>query len=540
MPPASTFAPITRAPTAIRLGTTVLAVVSMWLVLGPAEVAGAHAAVVSTNPPAGSVLDAAPAEVIITFTEPVTIQPDSVVVVDADGTVVSEPASAQGLTISAPISMDLAGWHAVSWSAVSTDGHPISGAWTFRVGEGDDTAPDGLEARAAAASRTSDTARWSFFVSQWASTLAIAVLVGTMFVIALVGYLPRLVPLALGTAAIAAVTSVLAAGSNGPYSAVGNGWFAGPASGEYAGRAILAATVLVVAWGVRPRRPGDLERPLLARASPLVLAAIAFGLPVLSGHAANEGGTATMAVMAHLAVAGCWLGAIPAMYLVVRDGGRHHLAAFSRAATWLLAGVLVAGGASVLLLTGGLTNATQSWGWALFAKFGLLGVAIAAGAWNRWRVVPQVDQIDRRNLTVGMRVEAVTLVLVIAASVAMTHNGPPRERSADGPLILDVRPSDNLEVQLIVDPARVGTNDIHLFVLGEGDQPIDAEEVAVTLSSPELEVGPIEQTVTYLGAGHYTTRTDDLGRPGEWQIDVTIRPDPFTQSDLSEVVQVRP
>ena len=42
------------------------------------------------------------------------------------------------------------GAYIVDWRVISADGHPISGAWTFRVGEGGAAAPDDLVERARA------------------------------------------------------------------------------------------------------------------------------------------------------------------------------------------------------------------------------------------------------------------------------------------------------------------------------------------------------------------------------------------------------
>jgi copper transport protein len=531
-------------PTIRRLALVALAgamAVALLPLLGPARPVEAHAVVISTSPPAGALLERAPAEVVVAFTEPVTAEPDSIVVIDAEGAVASGPAEARGTSVVASLDAGSSGWHAVSWWVVSTDGHPISGAWTFRVGEGDDLAPEGLEARAAAAARSSDTARWAFFVTQWFSTLAAVVAVGTVFVITLLGFTRPLTPLALGSTVLAAVTSVLAAGTNGPYASVSRGWFDGPASDHLLGRAALFAVVAVVLAATRPRadRPPG---PVLARAATLVLATGGLVLPVLTGHARAEGDAATLVVMLHLVVAAAWLGATPAMLLLVRQGGsvQHPLAVFSRAATWLLAGAVAAGGAGVWMLTGGLGNASQAWVWALFVKVSLVGVAVTAGAWNRWNVVPRADELPRPQATVALRVEAIAVVLIVAASLALTHNGPPQatEIGRGGPVVVDAALSDGLRMQLIVDPARVGANDIHLFLLDPTGMPVEVEEVTVTLSSAELGVGRIEQALSNLGAGHYSGRSTDLGSGGTWELHLVIRPDPFSQVDRTESFEV--
>ncbi len=535
----------TRTRNRSALVGVVLVAALLWPLWGVAPGVDAHAVVISTSPPAGAQLDDAPSEVSVTFNEAVEIGDDSITVVDAEGEVTSAPASISGTTMSATIDLPDDGWYAVSWWAISADGHPVSGAWTFRVGEGDDAEPEGLTERALAASRTSDLTRWSYYLFQWASALSTVVLVGTVFVAALNRSLDRLVPLALGAAATAAVTSVVAAWLNGPYASVGGTPFDGPASDHHLARAALVAVVAGVVWLTRPRADQpEPDRPVLARGAPVILAAGALAVPVMAGHASSDGDLAVATVSAHLVIAGAWLGAIPALLVHVPrrdDSAQALLARFSRAATWLLAGTALLGVGAVMLLTGGLTNASQSWGWALFAKVALLGVAVTAGAWNRWNVLPHLSRLERPQATVALRVEALALVAIVAASIALTHNGPPTPAMADrGPVVIDTALDDELRIQVIVDPARVGTNDLHIFLLDEAGMPAVASEVTATLGSDELAIPPIDQALTNLGAGHYSTRTTDLGASGTWELVVQVRPDSFSLAELTEEIEIRP
>lgn len=542
--PSSRSAPPRRERGPVLVGLVAVTAL-LWPLWGPAPGADAHAVVISTSPPAGSQLDDAPTEVTITFNEQVGIEGDSLTVIDADGTRVSSPATTSGTTVRAEIDLPGDGWYAVSWWVISADGHPLSGAWTFRVGEGEASAPEGLAEQALAAAQTPDLTRWSFYVSQWASILATAVLVGTLFVALLNRSLAGLTTLALGSAGTAVAASVVAAWLNGPYASVGGSPFDGPASDHHLARALLALVVGGLVWATRPRpnRP-EPDRPLPARAAPLVLAAAALTLPVMAGHASTDGDLAVATVSAHLVVAGAWLGAIPAMLLHVTrrdEPAKELLARYSRAATWLLAATVVLGVGAVAVLTGGLTNATQSWGWALFAKVALLGVAVTAGAWNRWNVLPHLTRLDGPQATVALRVEAIALVAIVAASVALTHNGPPTSMYTDrGPITIDETVADGLRLNVIVDPGRVGDNELHLFVVDEAGMPVTVAEVRMMLGSEESSVPPIEQSFSNLGAGHYSGSTGDLGVAGTWQLSIEVRPDPFSLVTLDEEIEIRP
>ncbi|MGY6502499.1 MAG: copper resistance CopC/CopD family protein [Acidimicrobiales bacterium] len=524
---------------AFAAASAVAAVVATSL-LAPISPVAAHAVVLAVSPPAGSLLADAPVEVSITFNEVVGVEADSLVVIDADGTRVSEPARAEGSTVSAALASDVEGWHAVSWWAVSADGHPVSGAWTFRVGDGTDEAPEGLEDRAMAAARSGDAARWSYYVAQWVSTAATVVAVGAAFLALLA---PPGVPrrrFLLAAAGVAAVASLVAAGLNGPYAAVGRSFFDGPASAEYLARGAAMAAVagLAVALG----RDSVPRVPVAGMAT--VAGAVGLAVPVLSGHAATEGASATFAVMAHVVVAGAWLGAVPALLLAIHTaepGADRLLGRFSRAATWLLAVTITAGLGGTWLLTGGPGQVAQTWGWILFVKVSLIGVAVTAGAWNRWNVVPVTDRHGGTPARPALAVECLALVGVLLASVALTHNGPPRDTGGGrgDPVVIDETFEDGERIQVIIEPARVGPNDLHVFVLDPVGLPLSAEELTVTVSSSDLGIGEIDVPMSNLGAGHYTTRFPDLGLAGTWQVTVQVRPDPFSLVELVEEFEVR-
>ncbi|MGW2397736.1 FixH family protein [Kitasatospora sp. NPDC001664] len=123
-----------------RLGA-LLAVAGAVLVLliGGAGTASAHAALVSTDPAANTVLPAAPAAVTLTFSEGVSLSPDSVRVLGPDGASVDSgaPGHVDGKAATARVGLKggLAnGTYTVAWRAVSEDSHPIGGAFVFSIG----------------------------------------------------------------------------------------------------------------------------------------------------------------------------------------------------------------------------------------------------------------------------------------------------------------------------------------------------------------------------------------------------------------------
>ncbi|MFG3113108.1 copper resistance CopC/CopD family protein [Streptomyces sp. NPDC048197] len=108
--------------------------------LGGAAPASAHAALTGSTPAEGSVVDQAPEQVALTFSEGVAMGDDSIRVLDpkgkrvdrgklrnlcSDGTVKYGTGLPPGLGD---------GTYTVAWQAVSADSHPVSGAFTFSIG----------------------------------------------------------------------------------------------------------------------------------------------------------------------------------------------------------------------------------------------------------------------------------------------------------------------------------------------------------------------------------------------------------------------
>lgn len=104
--------------------------------LATAPAAAAHDALVSTIPAAGERLDAAPAELELTFSSALMDLGNQIQVLDADGRNWAESAPVLNReTLVQPLPAEMPnGEYSVRWRAVSSDGHPITGSYEFLVG----------------------------------------------------------------------------------------------------------------------------------------------------------------------------------------------------------------------------------------------------------------------------------------------------------------------------------------------------------------------------------------------------------------------
>ncbi|MFM9708423.1 copper resistance CopC/CopD family protein [Streptomyces galilaeus] len=99
--------------------------------------ASAHAALTGSDPAQGTVVDKAPTQVSLTFSEQVSTGADAVRVLDPKGKRVDtgEPSAVGGTTYSVPLHSGLPdGTYTVTYQVVSADSHPVAGAYTFSIG----------------------------------------------------------------------------------------------------------------------------------------------------------------------------------------------------------------------------------------------------------------------------------------------------------------------------------------------------------------------------------------------------------------------
>ncbi|MEU2131414.1 copper resistance protein CopC [Streptomyces sp. NPDC018352] len=140
------FGPIPSTPAMRRplgAGALLAALVGMVLalLLGGAGPASAHAALTGSDPQDGAVVATAPKEVTLTFSEQVSVDEDSIRILDPDGKRADTAAVPRDLGGGSLAKYGVSlhsglpdGTYTVAWQAVSADSHPVSGAFTFSVG----------------------------------------------------------------------------------------------------------------------------------------------------------------------------------------------------------------------------------------------------------------------------------------------------------------------------------------------------------------------------------------------------------------------
>ncbi|MGW3724675.1 copper resistance CopC/CopD family protein [Streptomyces sp. NPDC000851] len=367
-----------------------LGAVLVLLLLGGAGPASAHAGLGSTDPRDGTVLDAAPRHITLTFTESVGLLDDSVRVIAPDNRPLRTSGAAHVDGSSDTVRLRLPagledGTYTVAWRVVSADSHPVSGAFIFSVGEPSATT-------VAVTAPAEDPAATSLYnIARYCAYGGLALLIGVLvFTAAVLGgpskALRRLIPAACLTLLVSTTALLFL---RGPYER-------GTGLADALDPAVLRATLT--------------SRPGLALLARLALLAGAFLLVRRSWRRPH----AVLGVPLALGLALTWAAAEHA------SAGIQVPVAITSSVLHLLAMAVWLGGLTALLTV--LYRAPQDLTAPAVARFSRLAFACVAvltltGVYQSWRGVGSFDALT--GTTYGrlllVKLAAVTLLLAAAA-----------------------------------------------------------------------------------------------------------------------------
>jgi copper transport protein len=288
--------------------------------------------------------------------------------------------------------------------------------------------------------------------------------------------------------------------------------------------------------------------------------------PALAGHAHTQSpvGLLVSADVVHVVGMSAWLGglvfllyAVPAATRALEPADRTRLlaATLQRFSPLALAAVLalaVTGTIQALVEVRTLDAlASTAFGRTVAIKALLLLVLIGLGAINRQRVVPTLRRLAAGGAAPGdagrllrrtLRAEVALIVTVLAVTGALTGYAPPTAATAAkaGPVSVTQRMGP-LDVQMTVDPARVGPNAVHMYLFSASDGAAftGTKELKVKASLPSKGIGPLDLTLHRAGPGHYVADAVTLSPGGDWKLEVTDRVSDFDEYTTTVKAPVR-
>jgi copper transport protein len=481
--------------------------------------------------------------------------------------------------------------YTVTYRVISADSHPVSGGFVFVVG--DAPAPASTVAELIGDDDTGAVTGTAFGVARAVQFASIALGLGAL-IFALACWLPGLRAVAGAGAGWAAASSAFAARLRGLLlisalagvlsavvaivlqGAVAGGttmWDAatpevvgdvlGTRFGVYWGLGIVAWTA-VAALAAPPRvmpvlQPASVGATGLALPGSSRLAALAVplaalaALPALGGHASVQSPVAVLlpANVLHVAAMAAWLGGIAVLVLALRSAtarlegaDRTRLLAavvarFSALAGVAIAVVLASGIAQGLVEVRTIDNLFDTaFGRAVLVKVVIFAAIVGLGAVNRRRLLPALARAAHDGTTPGraglllrrtLRAELALGVAALAVTGALAGYAPSVAESS-GPFSggADIGPA---RMELTVDPARVGPNEMHVYLFdrADGSQYDETKELTVTAELPEKQIDAIEFEATKAGPGHYVVSGAALGVKGDWTVEVAARVSDFDE-----------
>jgi copper transport protein len=571
-------------------GTRVaLAAAALLLVAILPSSAWAHAQLESTAPQRGALVATQPKAISLTFDEPITGTAGAIRVFDRRGDRVDDGNAyhpgAQGQTFAVGLKPGLAkGTYTATYRVVSADTHIVTGGFVFSIGARSASVRSTV-GQLLAGQKTGRVTTWAFAAVRGVQYGAIGIGAGLLvFLLAIwlpvlrrladttgewehatAGFVARLQTGLLAASLAGWVTALLGLGLQGAESAGVPLW---SVSGDVLGDVLAtrfgtvwaagAVAWLLIAGAALGARAGRL------RPAPLLVPALALvSLPALAGHASVQHPVWLFlpANLIHVGAMSVWLGGLTALLACLPAATRKLgntersrlladvLARFSPLALCCVIALAASGVVQALVQIDAWNELWNTpYGRAVLVKVGLLIGLIALGAINRQRTLPRLRRLAGEGATPGvagvvlrrtLRAEVATIAVVLGTTGALAGYAPAKTLST-GPVQITstIGPA---QLSLDVDPARVGANDIHLYLFDttSGAQYTATKELTVTATLPSKGIGPLTLQSHDTGPGHYTIPAAVLGAPGTWTLTLTVRVSDFDQYERRLAVRIR-
>ncbi len=517
-------------------------------------------------------LDEAPAEAVLTFNESVQLIDGSIRLFPGDEDPLTLDAHVSNTSVIAALPADLAdGAYALSYRVVSADGHPISGAITFTIGD----TPQAVATTPVVETATPPSTQFAVSVLTALQYLTLLIFAGLILFERLV--LRSNTPPDRRSRNILRLTGIVAAAASLlliPASALNvageslaavvspSAWWPGVFWAPVVAAIIVCVglTGAAVLWTRQQDRRGT---RLLAALLPL----LALAAPVLVGHTQLMEPRALIiaADLGHLLAGSFWTGGVLGLLLflaatratTVREASTAPALAakvvqkFSRLAIWSVVILAVSGTVMGVLIVGSFDALiTTSYGLTLLLKIGIVIPVIAIAVYNRTRLLPRITsrptaRMQWQTLTRTLSYEAALLIAVLLLTGFLTNLSPTHEHhdtssastAATAQTVTIDADAQGLALRGELEPALTGENEI-TFTLEYDGESVAPDEVTLRTTQAEHDLGPFETTAELDPAtGEYSA---ELNMPvaGEWELQVLARVSTFAQPIVTIPVTV--
>jgi copper transport protein len=553
------------------------------LLLATPAVASAHAYLTHTSPLPNAVLAASPRRVALTYDEAVEPRFAIISVTDAAGhQLTTAPVSRSPSnpdTLFVPLKPHLPrGWYLIYWRAISVDGHPVQGAYTFAVGPEPGPPPQFAIPNISETATTPNllAARWIMFLSVMVSIglFAFRMLIArplmarveetnlrsvtiAFCIVAAVGVVAIPTYLDIATS-IDSLRSPFAVGDLVPLFRV-----------TAFGRAyvdmeicyvLFVAAAAVALWVDRPLRRQRSIAEILSVTGALVGAAAVLLVPGLAGHAAQTAprGLSLLLDWCHLISGSIWLGGLVGLLVVwaTLPAGRRVaglgvcVPRFSNVALASVLVLLATGvGATIIHIPILAALWQTSYGIAILVKIGLLSAAMLLGAVNLLRSKPRLlaaraqpglGEPAARLLRRTVSGEVILASSAVLAAAVLSSLAPPSSALAQlDSALATVGPSrvastvtqNGYTFRVLVNPNKVAQENSFALQITKDGQPVTGADVTLTFEMLDMQMQNQEYQMTEIRPGVYSHSAPALVMTGRWGLAFNVTPrggSPFT------------
>jgi copper transport protein len=530
--------------------------------------AWAHAALLKTFPTASAEVDTPPAELRLVYDEVVEPRFAVISVTDAaghqqvDGTVHRSPSNPYELD--APLKRSAEGWYLVFWRVISADGHPVRGAFLYRIGPNPGPSPQFVIPNLSETAVTPGliSFRWLTFLTTMAAIglFVMRTVTARPVVSRVAGTQLRALSWAFGIAVTLAlvVTPIYVLLATAQF-AIRSFWSFGsliPLMDVSAfGRGYLrlellltlfAAAAAVAIWLDRPERPSRSIAGLLSLWGALLAAGAVLLVPGAAGHAAQTAPRSASLLLDwfHLASGSLWIGGLIGLLVLWRSlpvaqrtaGLVVSVPRFSNTAFVSVLVLLGSGVGAAVIHLPTLTSLWQTgYGKAILVKAGLLLAAMLVASVNLLRTKPSLGR-DPNAAVLLRRLVSIEVVLVTAAIVtaavlsslppppkALASLGAPAATVGPGP-VTQVVEHGAYRAEVRVTPNKVAVPDAFAVRLTRNGSPVRGATVIVTFAMLDMEMPTQAYRLAETSAGLYQRSSEALVMVGRWGLTFEIQP----------------
>ena len=553
------------------------------ILLATPAAASAHAYLTHTSPLPNAVLASSPRRVALTYDEAVEPRFAIISVTDAAGhQLTTAPVSRSPSnpdTLFVPLKPHLPrGWYLIYWRAISVDGHPVQGAYTFAVGPEPGPPPQFAipNISETATSPNLLAARWIMFLSVMVSIglFAFRMLIARPLMARVEGTNLRPVTIAFCVMAAVGVVAIptyldIATSIDSLRSPFAVGELVPLFRVTAFGRAyvdmeicyvLFVAAAAVALWVDRPLRRQRSIAELLSVTGALVGAAAVLLVPGLAGHAAQTAprGLSLLLDWCHLISGSIWLGGLVGLLVVwaTLPAGRRVaglgvcVPRFSNVALASVLVLLATGvGATIIHIPILAALWQTSYGIAILVKIGLLSAAMLLGAVNLLRSKPRLvaataqpglGEPAARLLRRTVSGEVILASSAVLAAAILSSLAPPSSALAQlDSALATVGPSrvastvtqNGYTFRVLVNPNKVAQENSFALQITKHGQPVTGADVTLTFEMLDMQMQNQEYQMKEIRPGVYSHSAPALVMTGRWGLAFNITPrggSPFT------------